>query len=235
MIAQLVSLPIKIKEIILLRKESRHDLYREALEASAYITRFIPVLETTFVNADQLKATLESSTQSGIIISSQAVSEGVRNSNASLKGWKEKPIYCVGPATSRTVKELGLQPYGACSGSALRLAEYIVANHSSGPLLYLTGDKTRSSIFNSLSEHNIQTDLLQVYQTRSLTITENLDGHIIVLFSPSGLQSFSSLPIGATWISIGPTTTMELASRDIKCVQADHPTPSGILRALSQI
>ncbi|KAJ3271688.1 hypothetical protein HDV01_006467 [Terramyces sp. JEL0728] len=216
------------RKIIFLRQEKPNDKYRSLFIANGFQVEFHKVLETIFVQQGQLEFKLNEMSFGGLIVTSQNAVEAIRKIDPA----KWPIVYTVGPATADLVKAKGLNSVGEC-GNAAELADYILSTYNDPkPLLFLTGDKTKDILPIKLKNAGIELDELQVYSTTNLTEKLSFRNEIIVLFSPSGLDSIEIND--NVWISIGPTTTSALQKLGINPHQATSPSPKGVLDAANE-
>jgi uroporphyrinogen-III synthase len=131
-------------------------------------------------------------------------------------------------------------------GNANALASSIISqrsqlSHFPTSFLFLTGDKTKSTISESLISAGFHVELLQVYETRNQDINLlDLIGSTVILFSPSGIPSLGKnieaiTAANINWISIGPSTFKALFDIGIQSVQAESPNPDGVVNALLKL
>jgi uroporphyrinogen-III synthase len=101
--------------------------------------------------------------------------------------------------------------------------------------VFFTGDKSLQTLPAILQQNGIPCKQIQVYSTRILSIDCNcLDNKIVVLFSPSGLQSLENIAdLNCRWIAIGKTTGKALNNCGIrKYYVSKAPTPEGLMNAI---
>jgi len=174
------------------------DVFLRRLNDAGFRTFQIPVLSFTFVNQEELKKSLRSSSKySGLILTSKRTVRAVEEvwSYKIYDLWNEKKVFVVGPHTAKAVKEsLHLDPLGEESGNAAALRHIIHQNMMTQeadpkPLLL-----PQSSIAES-DFQGLPVERLTVYETRSsvdLTSMKNLEPYseiTCVFFSPSGVQA----------------------------------------------
>ncbi len=225
---------------MLLRDGDEHDKYAEYLRRHGFAPRFVPVLQTEFKSLDELNdKCLSAQSFSGLIITSQNAVKALRM--VDYEQFQSLKCYVVGPATGKSLKDLGFNDIvGESCGNAENLAELIKSSHKENllPLLFLTGDKTRSIIQDALIAAQMRVQCISVYETHNIAVDHHqIMSSIVVLFSPSGLNSFPRVEDlqSSKWVAIGPTTSSALAKLGIPSIECKTPTPEGVLEAIQQM
>ncbi|MFB6099402.1 MAG: uroporphyrinogen-III synthase, partial [Salinibacter sp.] len=214
-------------------------------ERAGYRAICTPVLTFAFPNQRRLRGHLERVEEYGALVATSprvatALSELFGEQSGLADEWRGAPAYAVGPKTARCLRKFGLRPRGDDAGSAAALAERIVAEKPSVPLLFLCGNRRRDTLPHRLREAGIPFDEVVVYETRTreaLTLPPSEGSTWLVFFSPSGLeaieQSESVTPADYRRAAIGPTTAGALreAGWSVDAV-AEEPSPEGLISAL---
>jgi uroporphyrinogen-III synthase len=155
------------------------DRYETALVRASFRPLSLPVLETSLENLDRLSRTIhgaghdDEGTVDGVIVTSARAVEACAHAGADID-WRAVRFYAVGPATAAQLAQLPNPPQdvrGTQSGTAERLAQYIVQDATQGEkLLYLTGDKNRDTLPSVVREGLGESCLreLMVYATRGV-------------------------------------------------------------------
>lgn len=241
---------------VILLKDYSSD-YEQALQSRGYTVEFLPVLSARSVNQSRVKQLFTKSPHmqnySGLIVTSQKAFESIKDiSDQVHSDWLALKTWVVGPKTYEVASTFGFTDIlGKESGNAKALAQSIISNDtgsiatsSYGVYLFLVGDKTRSTLVDSLEEARLKVETVQVYETENIMIdTRLLGGSIVVVFSPSGLASLdpsflesistSEQSKNIQWVSIGPATSQALSAFGISSVQAEKPSADGVLRAIT--
>ncbi|KAI0697759.1 tetrapyrrole biosynthesis, uroporphyrinogen III synthase [Cytidiella melzeri] len=179
--------------VLLLRSPSGDgiDKYESAFHDAGYHAVSVPVLETNFVNLNDLKHLIQSGPEglglSGVIVTSARSCEAWRKavqdqvSKSPSADWSKLPFYAVGQATAGSLAEISkvaegtlLAPRdirgGSVTGTSEKLAHFILRDleqpSPTTKLLYLTGDKNRDVLPDVLQNGGIQLHTLQVYKTQ---------------------------------------------------------------------
>jgi uroporphyrinogen-III synthase len=209
-----------MKQLLLLRKEKENDEYRSLL-AKKYSIVFIESLKFEYVNAPLLLSQLKST--KNIIATSQQSLKAIELLNIKSE-LATKTILVVGEQSKKTAEGIGfVHVKGSSSNTAKILFETLDPEER---YLYLIGSR------------NVGIDLpnvtsLQVYVTLNLELEFDSTGCFVVLFSPSGLDSFKPKE-GCIFVTIGPTTQKALNDRGLTGIQADSPSPRGVLDAIER-
>jgi uroporphyrinogen-III synthase len=190
--------------VLLLRASSDSDPYHLALSSALYTPYSISPLQTTIVNHAELAARISKlPTVDAVIMTSARSAEAWRGAvlsvlgaldasaqrdNPALYAWHTLPFYVVGNATATALTTpddarprlpIPKDVRGAEeTGTSVRLAQLIVEElqGKSAKVLYLTGDKNKYNLPETLKEAGIDLDELQVYETGgSETFSDELD------------------------------------------------------------
>jgi uroporphyrinogen-III synthase len=190
--------------VLLLRASSDPDSYHLALSSAHYTPYSISPLQTTIVNHAELAARIsELPTVDAVIMTSARSAEAWRGAvlsvlgaldasaqldNPALHAWHTLPFYVVGKATATALTTpddvhprlpIPKDVRGAEeTGTSARLAQLIVEELQGKPakVLYLTGDKNKYNLPETLKEAGIDLNELQVYETGgSETFSDDLD------------------------------------------------------------
>ena len=243
---------------VILLKDYSSD-YEQALQSRGYTVEFLPVLSSRSINQARVKQLFTQSPHlqnySGLIVTSQKAIESIKDiSDQVHSDWLALKTWVVGPKTYEVASKFGFTDIlGKEGGNAQALAQSIIsketdsgATSSYGIYLFLVGDKTRSTMVDSLEEAKLKVETVQVYETENIMIdSRSLAGSIVVVFSPSGLASIdpsflesistSEQSKNIQWISIGPTTFQALSAFGISSIQAEIPSADGVLKAIASL
>lgn len=197
--------------VLLLREPSsplETDRYEAALSRYSFRPHSLPVLETVYENLEDLSRIFRGGdnqcTVDGVVVTSARAVDACAHAGVDID-WGKVRFYAVGPATKAQLARLPKPPKdvrGSESGSAERLAQYIVRDAKRGErLLYLTGDKNRDTLSRVVRDGlgGVETlKELRVYATRGVeniehTLERALEGATdddcepwwIVFFAPS--------------------------------------------------
>ncbi|KAK9502165.1 hypothetical protein O3M35_012749 [Rhynocoris fuscipes] len=178
--------------------DSGKDPYVEKFEKAEIKCKVISVLKFEFMNLGELKAKLSKCDDySGIVLLSPRCVKAVKLSAADMSLWKKHRIFVVGEKTAKLVEsELDLESEGSSSGNAKALANFILQQSISKPLLVPSGNLSRDSFYTILSEAGVKLDQIVVYKTvadqsAESHIKEVFDNHnvnYIMYFSPSAVD-----------------------------------------------
>jgi uroporphyrinogen-III synthase len=159
-----------------------------------------------------------------------------------VETWASKIAYVVGPRTAGLLDGSGMQLRGAECGSASSLAQKIITENPSTPLLYLHGNLSRETLPRELEAAGIQVVGREVYRT-TLRPELNLAGlpapDWVVFFSPSGVQTVRpAWPRGwsqTRLAAIGPVTAEAIQREGWRAAAvAIRPAEDALLAAISQ-
>ena len=199
-------------------------------------TQMSPIRKS-FINLARLRDTMQNGSFCGLILTSRTVVEAVAKTKVAV----EMPVFVVGQATGRAVRELlkeKVQIIGEGSGDAVRLAPMIVDyfKGQSSPVNLIHPGATK--MIGGLAEkiEPIKSLHVPVYETSSRDRAEleaelskiDHDFDACVYFSPSGVQAARDV-IRARWprareIAIGQSTAQAL---DDCCLVCTDPNPTG--------
>ncbi|KAI8845082.1 tetrapyrrole biosynthesis, uroporphyrinogen III synthase [Chytriomyces cf. hyalinus JEL632] len=223
------------------KDDEETDAYICAAQKEGFEAENVGVLSSVFVNEDALSLLLEQSQQKGMVATS------ARAVNALRRVWDGRPFFTVGPSAVNIIEQMGFTPSGSESGNASNLATFIVDNlNSSGPLLFLSGDKSLNILQERLKEAGISLDSIMAYTTgpnpQFGCQYESAAGRLgtrlkwIVFFSPPNMDFFleAGLSVGQCSVeSIGKTTSACLLERGIPVhVEAARPNAQSLLEAI---
>lgn len=164
-----------------------------------------------------------------IIISSKNAMIGLAKNNI-LPTLNSKNWFCVGEKTksvlednSMKISEIGL--------NSLDLAQKIIKNHQNKKFTFFCGNKRRDELPDTLREHKIDFDEVEVYKT--IPSTKKIKGHFdgILFFSPSAVESFMAENKIENSIAfcIGETTASEAEKHTKNIIIASKPTIENVV------
>lgn len=234
--------------VYLFRKATEEDAYEEAFEKAGWQVKSMEVLAFEVEAVEFVRQMLgDAENHAALALTSPraayAAYAALASDPALAQVWTSKTVYAVGTRTAGPMQALGIQVRGMASGSARGLADVIIADAPSGPVLFLRGNLSRDVLPNRLEEAGIEVIEEEVYRT-ILRSDLDLSGlpapDWVVFFSPSGAQTVK--PVWpAAWeetrmAAIGPTTVEELESLGwIASAVADQPTPVALLEAMKRV
>lgn len=225
-------------QVTIFRDEQTEDAYRCILQEHRFKTVFIRLFSSETINLNSLLS--GQCGYSALICTSQKSCESLKlaiDNHAIHSSWLKAVVYCVGPATAKSLRALGFGTLGESCGSSKALGDFIDTNHNKndGGLLFLCGDKAPSFP----GKCNAYTTTIQSYITVPLEFKfDPSSTQFCVFFSPSGVELVFSQVEPAMFtdvccIAIGPSTFETLDKhRIIKKIMADEPTPTGVFRAI---
>lgn len=234
-------------DVILLRSaDAPPDPYVAAFEHAGREAVCEPVLAFTFPRQAALRDRLTRRDHyAGLIATSPRVAaalDRVFTERSELaQTWHGAPAYAVGPKTAARVEALGLRSRGAEAGDAAALADRIVGDAPSAPLLFLCGNRRRDTLPTRLREGDVPFDELVVYETHprdSLDLPSSTGSTWLAFFSPSGLEAVRQAeavdPAEYRIAAIGPTTAgaLEESGLSVEAVAA-KPSPEGLVAAIT--
>lgn len=217
------------------------DPYMQALQLLSDSVQCTPVLAFDIDPPPTLSVLLSRSGRYDALVCTspravEALEQTLPTMHPDNPSWAAKPTYVVGPRTASAVSAWGGQPVGAETGSADALAEQIIAA-APGPLLFLSGNRRRSTLPRAFVEARQVFDEVEVYRTRTRRdIALPNPPAWLVFFSPSGIEAVqaSGHVLDDYWCAaIGPTTAAALRERGghVHAV-AETPTPEALRTAL---
>lgn len=223
------------------RTTHEDDPYVQALGVLSDTVQCTPVLAFDIDPPPTLSVLLaRPSCYDGVLCTSpravQALEQTLPSTHPDYAAWTAKPAYVVGPRTASAVSAWGGRPVGAETGSADALAEQIVAD-TPGRLLFLSGNRRRSTLPRALVHANQVFDEVEVYRTRTRHDIALPDPPAwLVFFSPSGIEAVraSGYELDAyPCAAIGSTTAAALRDEGaaVSAVAA-APTPEALHAAL---
>lgn len=244
--------------VVLFKSESSGpDKFTTALEIAGFAVQSINCLEFRFKNLQLLEEKLQQPEKyEGIIFTSQRAVEGtsqaISNEPKAISKWIEKMNFCVGQATSELCKSLlHLEPRGSESGNAQNLAAIIIESYANTPcqkpFLFPSGNLKQDILEKSLSEHQIEVETIELYETvvhskldESLEQLNVSEINYLVFFSPSGVKFLHRFLLenqessrNCQVIAIGPSTRKALEDSNIVChFTCSKPTPESLIEVL---
>ncbi len=236
--------------VVLLRASDPSDPYEAVLEAAGFDVRSRPVLAFSPVAPERLAAALaRPEAYAGLVVTSPRAVAAIRgcypDPGRLPAGWREKPVYAVGPRTAAAVRALGWTPVGEEAGSGAALASIIItaaehgAEGAARPYLFLCGDRRRDDVPHRLTAAGLAVEECVVYRTHvraGVKLPPASPGGWLVFFSPSGVETVHPGEVRASgWrvAAIGPTTARALAEAGIPAsAVAAEPTPEALRDAL---
>ena len=131
---------------------------------------------------------------------------------------------CVGATTASLVRENGGEVLES-GPSASELASLILEKYTDQSFIYYCGNRRLDIIPQALDKQSLVWEEVIAYRTKAVEKSFDHTFEGILFFSPSGVESFTSLnPIGtATAYCIGPTTATEAKKHTDKYKIAEYP------------
>ena len=228
-----------MSSVLLLREASgTSDAYREALEQAGYAVRNTPVLTFRFTDVALMADALRRpSAFGGLIVTSPRGAEALcrvkEHFPEMLEAWSSSPVYAIGPFTARGIRSVHLKPKGSESGNGIALANEILAQPPTKPLLFICGKPHRPELPEMLAGRGVSIEKLIAYESmpvKPITWPEAEEPSWVVGFSPAGIQNArAQWPV--SWLqsrlaAIGPTTASAI-QRAFECrLEAVAATPS---------
>ncbi|MEO8820710.1 MAG: uroporphyrinogen-III synthase [Ginsengibacter sp.] len=199
---------------ILCTKKISNSFIQLAEENNIYIDQ-LNFIETSESFSEEIKTRiLQLSNQNISVIFTSSNAVNAVGKLVSLKtNWK---IYCIEPATKKTVESIFINSSIAGSATdAAELSKIIIENKSTGNVVFFCGNQRRDLLPDTLKTNGIDVEELIVYQTKanSLHISKNYDG--ILFFSPSAVKSFfteNKIQPETIIFTIGKTTAEEVTN-----------------------
>lgn len=200
------------KVFLLKNRTVPKDPYHDSFEEAQFNPVFLPLLQHEFVGHAELKEYVESpefmDRTSAIIITSQRAIEAV-NAHLPALGSEvrekllKKPVYTVGPATSKALIEAGYTDIrgGKDAGNGAVLSEIILKDLDQLPMtgseqqiVFFTGKTRRDIIPKRLTEAGVNLHERIVYQTSALAdIDIRVKQHLVKSLSSENLATESEL------------------------------------------
>jgi uroporphyrinogen-III synthase len=250
-----------MKKVLILKSESEStEAYTSLLQANDFQPIFVPTLDFSFKNLDELSDKLLSPYKySGLIFTSPRSITAVRDA---LRGqrlkddWKSMENYCVGETSHELVlSTLDLHTKGQYSGNASNLADFMKTELYNKtitlPFLFPCGNLKQDVLQNKLSEYGYSLECVEVYETvphkdleNNLIAlfgdTENDDVEYLLFFSPSGInycapvfKKYNFDLAAKKIIAIGPSTKKTIENKGYTVHRtAEKPSPEHVLSAL---
>jgi len=165
------------------------------------------------------------------IFSSQNAVESFFSSHNSTKSLIEN-VFCVGEKTKALLLK-NEQKVVKMANNAIELANFIVKNYKKGSFTFFCGNDRRDEIPSLLKIAEIELFEVKTYKTElnSIKFDDYYDG--ILFFSPSGIESFTSLNKMNESIAfcIGATTANEAKKHFDKIVIAETAVVEDVIDA----
>jgi len=161
----------------------------------------------------------------------QALSEIVQGS---VPDWE---VYGLGHATAKQINELlpGLSIKGMAP-DASRLADKILEDAPSRPIVFFCSDQRRDELPAKLKDAGVALEEIVVYMTVERSVTVYPVHDAILFFSPSAVKSYFKLnhpKAGCVLFAIGATTAAEIASYgDHPVILSQHPSAEDMVLAV---
>lgn len=216
----------------------------------------IPSIDFIFTNIAVLCQKLQKpELYGGLIFTSPRSVQAAKLCNKSLVDWTLKQNFSIGETThSEALSQLGLETFGKESGNAQSLGENIIEMFVlKNPLLFPCGNLAQDSLQKQLKRANIETDIVEVYETvqhpelesNFMKALDSLEVEFFVFFSPSIVNFCHAIAekcdrvndfTKKKLISIGPSTSRALEVKKLQIyATASSPSPEGLLVALMSL
>ncbi len=256
------------KDIMFLKapkgESEREDEYNESASKICGLNPYsIPVIDFNFLNTDALVEAIKSiECFSAVIFTSPRAVEGFNMAINKMGGMeklnalKEVQIFVVGKATSKAVSKLSLNSEGKDSGSAEKLAKYILEQEFCDvfgkTVLFIHGNLARDTLPSLLKTAGVKMQSICVYETVAHPLfLDSFNSHLkinnnpefIVFFSPSGaefylksIREMTSGLNGVKIVAIGKTTADWLKQSNCRVDGvADQPNPESLCQCIKKI
>lgn len=143
-------------------------------------------------------------------------------------------IYCLSEGTQKLVSTSGFTVTGIATNGAL-LADQILTDKNIHSVTLVCGNHRRDDLPNKLKTGGVMVNEIVAYKTEltPLAITLPIDG--VLLFSPSGVDSFlSENSVGSTVaFCLGKTTAEHAQEMGFKTIRmADAHTPAALVKSV---
>lgn len=191
-------------------------LQRTLIEAGFEID-IVPFIKTVGVMNDEMVNELENLAQQSLKVvftSKNAVKEVGQYLKARPSSWE---IYCVGEGTrAEATKYFGAKSIAAVAQNGNELADIIIEKENINEVLFFCGNKRWFEFPQKLSEANIDSKEVIVYNTTSVPVPLDKKYDAIMFFSPSGVESLLSvneIDPDAVLFAIGNTTARALKNK----------------------
>ncbi len=143
---------------------------------------------------------------------------------------------CVGAKTAALLQGLGHRVLEV-QDSARLLADVIIKNYSGRSFIFFCGDRRLETLPRRLQRAGIRLEERVVYHTTLINKKFDLHFDAVLLFSPSGVESFTSandLSESAA-VCIGPTTAKAARKHTEQIIIAPFPTVEAVVTAAGNL
>lgn len=182
----------------------------------------------------RLKPTVVKNGFENVVITSQNGVEALLQNFSPLE-LNFKNIYCVGRRTKRLIeRKIGKVTHA--ENSAGELAKYLLSVNGLSKITHFCGDVKREELQIVLLEKNIEVEEIEVYRTVLNERKFEKDFDAVLLFSPSGVQSYinHNTPNGAVAFCIGQTTATEAKKHFEKVKISTSPSIENVLAMVNK-
>ena len=144
-----------------------------------------------------------------------------------------KPCFCVGQKTAGLLKENGLKVSKIAKNSQ-ELANFIANNHKNESFLFICGNRRREDLPRILKENTVRFKETIAYHTLNNQQKLELSFEAVLFYSPSGVQSFSSLNELSHSIAfcIGESTAAEASNFTDQVIVSEKQSIESVLHTL---
>ena len=181
------------------------------------------LIEADFIKIDFCKVDINTSHESLLFTSQNAVSSILTNEN--WKKLREKKCFCVGKKTKTILEQNGFEVVESFD-YVEELASFLIDKYSSNTYTFFSGNLRQDTLPVALQQANIIFEEKQVYRTdlTPVKVESRVDG--ILFFSPSGVISYlkENTITNQICFCIGTTTAKEVEKTTNNVVIANQPT-----------
>lgn len=181
------------------------------------------LIEADFIKIDFCKVDINTSHESLLFTSQNAVNSVLSNEN--WKKLRAKKCFCVGKKTKIILEQNSFEVVESFD-YAEELASFLIDKYSSNTYTFFSGNLRQDTLPVALQQANIIFEEKQVYRTdlTPVKVESRVDG--ILFFSPSGVKSYlkENTITNQVCFCIGTTTAKEVEKTTKNVVIANQPT-----------
>jgi len=151
--------------VVLTREAGMNDSLRWLLPPESQVVE-VPLTHTKYLGDESILEQVQSVVGMKTVAITSARS--VRALSGPLRDFSHLPIYCVGEATAKSLRESGIEPAWVGTNGAAELANEI----PSGPVLFVGAKENREELAEALARRTIELHSVSSYETLPVELTE---------------------------------------------------------------
>jgi uroporphyrinogen-III synthase len=207
----------EILRVVLTREHGRNDEFIAWLPEGAE-TFEVPLTETRYIDAEVVERELRDAASEAfatLVVTSSRSAAYVQMALSHCSGDVE--IFSVGPSTTRSLCDLGLNVCAQSTGGALDLAHQI----RFAPVMMLGATSMRTELADELRSRSLEVAVVSCYETRPLELDLEArallaSADVVVIGAPSAWNVAAAHVAASTWVVVPGLSTA-------RSVEVAHP------------